>query len=130
MIQAFLSLLLAMIGLTEASTLASDTKTVKDAATSIFAIIDKKSKIDSSTEEGLTLDPVNGDIDFNHITFKYPSRLDIQIFSDFTLNIPSGKVLIKLFLFHFPFGIAVSPSNFPLCRMLHLLDQVVVENLL
>ncbi|CAN6336919.1 unnamed protein product [Urochloa humidicola] len=89
--KAFLSLLLAMIGLSEASTLASDTKKAKDAATSIFSIIDKKSKIDSSTGQGLILDPVNGDIDFNHISFKYPCRLDIQIFSDFTLNIPSGK---------------------------------------
>ncbi|KAG2626014.1 hypothetical protein PVAP13_3KG319827 [Panicum virgatum] len=88
---AFLSLILAMIGLSEASTLASDTKKAKEAATSIFSIIDKKSKIDSSTGEGLTLDPVNGDIEFNHISFKYPCRLDIQIFSDFTLNIPSGK---------------------------------------
>ncbi|RLN30368.1 hypothetical protein C2845_PM05G30550 [Panicum miliaceum] len=89
--KAFLSLILAMIGLSEASTIASDTKKAKEAATSIFSIIDKKSKIDSSTGEGLTLDPVNGDIEFNHISFKYPCRLDIQIFSDFTLNIPSGK---------------------------------------
>ncbi|OEL38179.1 ABC transporter B family member 21 [Dichanthelium oligosanthes] len=89
--KAFLSLILAMIGLSEASTLASDTKKAKDAATSIFSIIDKKSKIDSGTGEGLTLDPANGDIDFNHIRFKYPCRLDIQVFSDFTLNIPSGK---------------------------------------
>ncbi|PUZ64940.1 hypothetical protein GQ55_3G183200 [Panicum hallii var. hallii] len=89
--KALLSLILAMIGLFEASTLASDTEKAKEAATSIFSIIDKKSKIDSSTEEGLTLDPVNGDIRFNHINFKYQCRLDIQIFSDFTLNIPSGK---------------------------------------
>jgi ATP-binding cassette subfamily B (MDR/TAP) protein 1 len=101
MIQAFLSLILARIGLSEASTLASDTEKAKEAATSIFSIIDKKSKIDSSTEEGLTLDPVNGDIRFNHINFKYPCRLDIQIFSDFTLNIPSGMVLIKTFPFPF-----------------------------
>ena len=101
MIQAFLSLILAMIGLSEASTLASDTKKAKEAATSIFSIIDKKSKIDSSTGEGLTLDPVNGDIEFNHISFKYPCRHDIQIFSDFTLNIPSRKVLIQTFAFPF-----------------------------
>jgi ATP-binding cassette subfamily B (MDR/TAP) protein 1 len=54
--------------------------------------LDRKSKIDSGSDEGLTLDEVKGDIDFRHVSFKYPSRPDVQIFSDFTLHIPSGKV--------------------------------------
>ncbi|TVU20391.1 hypothetical protein EJB05_36598, partial [Eragrostis curvula] len=90
-LKAYLALVLAMIGLSEASALATNTKKAKDSAMSIFSIIDKKSKIDSSNGDGLTLDLVKGDIDFNHISFKYPCRPDVQIFADFTLNIPSGK---------------------------------------
>jgi ATP-binding cassette, subfamily B (MDR/TAP), member 1 len=94
--QAYLALVLAKIGLSESSALASNTKKAKDSAMSIFSIIDKESKIDSSNGEGLTLDFVNGDIDFNHISFKYPCGQDVQIFTDLTLNIASGKVLTKL----------------------------------
>ncbi|GJM89644.1 hypothetical protein PR202_ga05852 [Eleusine coracana subsp. coracana] len=88
---AYLALVLAMIGLSETSALASNTKRAKDSATSIFSIIDKKSKIDPSSGEGTVLDLVKGDIDFHHISFKYPCRQDVQILIDFTLNIPSGK---------------------------------------
>lgn len=97
--QAYLALVLAMIGLSETSALASNTKRAKDSAKSIFSIIDKKSKIDSFSEKGMRLDLVKGDIDFNHISFKYPCRQDVQIFTDFTLNIPSGKVLTNSHLF-------------------------------
>ncbi|KAK3138101.1 hypothetical protein QOZ80_5AG0364530 [Eleusine coracana subsp. coracana] len=89
--KAYLALVLAMIGLSETSALASNTKRAKDSATSIFSIIDKKSKINSSSGEGTVLDLVKGDIDFHHISFKYPCRQDVQILIDFTLNIPSGK---------------------------------------
>jgi ATP-binding cassette subfamily B (MDR/TAP) protein 1 len=46
----------------------------------------------------LTLDDVKGDIDFRHVSFKYPSRPDVPIFSSFTLHIPAGKVSILLLL--------------------------------
>jgi ATP-binding cassette subfamily B (MDR/TAP) protein 1 len=74
--------------------LASDSSKAKDSAISIFALLDRKSEIDSSSNEGLTINEVKDNIDFQHVSFKYPTRPDIQIFSDFTLHIPSGKVSI------------------------------------
>ncbi|TVT98902.1 hypothetical protein EJB05_55715, partial [Eragrostis curvula] len=88
--KVFFALMLATIGISEASALASDSTKAKDSASSIFALLDRKSEIDSSINEGLTLDEVNGNIDFRHVTFKYPNRLDVQIFNDFTLHIPSS----------------------------------------
>ena len=73
--------------------MATDSTKAKDSAISIFALLDRKSEIDSSRNEGLTLDEVKGNIDFQHVSFKYPTRPDIQIFSDFTLHIPSGKTV-------------------------------------
>lgn len=93
--QAYFVLVLAMIGISQTSAMASDSTKENDSATSIFAILDRKSQIDSSSKEGSTLELVKGDIDFKHISFKYPSYPDAKIFSDFTLSIPSGKVLIK-----------------------------------
>ncbi|PNT70777.1 hypothetical protein BRADI_2g17710v3 [Brachypodium distachyon] len=91
--KAFFALAVAMIGATQTSTMASCSTKANDSATSIFTILDRKSQIDSSSIEGSTMDLVKGDIDFMHISFKYPSRPDVQIFSDFTLSIPSGKTV-------------------------------------
>lgn len=90
--------MLSTIGISETSALASDSKKAKESAVSIFALLDRKSKIDSGTDEGLILQEVKGGIDFRHVSFKYPSRPDDQIFSDFTLHIPSGKVSLFLSL--------------------------------
>ncbi|XP_039848657.1 ABC transporter B family member 11-like isoform X2 [Panicum virgatum] len=89
----FFALMMATIGISQTSALASDSTKAKDSSISIFALLDRKSKIDSGSDEGLTLDEVKGDIDFRHVSFKYPSRPDVQIFSDFTLHIPSGKTV-------------------------------------
>jgi ATP-binding cassette subfamily B (MDR/TAP) protein 1 len=90
--QVIFALVMAIFVVSQASALASDATKARAAATSIFSILDKKSKIDSSSDDGMTLENVTGTIDFNNISFKYPSRPDVQIFSDFTLHIPSGKV--------------------------------------
>ncbi|RLN22263.1 ABC transporter B family member 4-like [Panicum miliaceum] len=91
--KVFFALMMATIGVSQTSALASDSTKAKDSSISIFALLDRKSKIDSGSDEGLTLDEVKGDIDFRHVSFKYPSRPDVQIFSDFTLHIPSGKTV-------------------------------------
>ncbi|KAM3412322.1 hypothetical protein ACQJBY_003800 [Aegilops geniculata] len=91
--KAYFALVLAMIGASQTSAMASDSAKANDSATSIFKILDRKSQIDSSSEEGSTMELVKGDIDFMHISFKYPSRPDVQIFSEFTLNIPSRKTV-------------------------------------
>lgn len=80
------------------SAMASDSTKAKDSAISLFSLLDQKSEIDSSSDEGLTLDEVKGNIDFQNVSFRYPIRPDIQIFSDFTLHIPSGKVRLLLSL--------------------------------
>ena len=79
-------------GISQTSAMASDSTKAQESTVSILALIDRRSKIDSTSVEGIQLDEVNGNIDFNHVSFKYPSRPDVQIFSDFNLGIPSGKV--------------------------------------
>ncbi|KAL5221229.1 hypothetical protein ABZP36_025942 [Zizania latifolia] len=91
--KVFFALVLATIGISQTSALASDSTKAKDSAISIFALLDRKSEIDSSNDEGMTLGEVRGNIDFRHVSFKYPTRPDVQIFSDFTLHIPSGKTV-------------------------------------
>ncbi|XBI87238.1 hypothetical protein VPH35_025360 [Triticum aestivum] len=91
--EVFFALVLATMGVSQTSAMVSDSNKAKISAISVFALLDRKSKIDSSNNEGFTLDEVKGDIDFRHVSFKYPTRPDIIIFNDFTLHIPVGKTI-------------------------------------
>jgi len=87
---------MAAVAISQSSSFAPDSSKAKSAAASIFGMIDKKSKIDPSDESGTTLDSVKGEIELRRVSFKYPSRPDIQIFQDLNLTIHSGKVKAPL----------------------------------
>ncbi|KAF5944013.1 hypothetical protein HYC85_018090 [Camellia sinensis] len=91
--KVFFALTISAMGISQTTALAPDTNKAKDSAASIFEIIDSKPKIDSSSNEGTTLATINGDIEFKHVSFKYPTRPDVQIFRDLCLTIPSGKTV-------------------------------------
>ncbi|XP_052174976.1 ABC transporter B family member 11-like [Diospyros lotus] len=91
--RVFFALTMAAIGISQSSSLAPDSSKAKAASASIFAILDRKSEIDPSDESGMTLESVTGEIELRHISFKYPTRPDIQIFRDLSLTIHSGKTV-------------------------------------
>jgi ATP-binding cassette subfamily B (MDR/TAP) protein 1 len=88
---------MAAMGVSQSGSLLPDSSNANGATASIFAILDQKSQIDPSDQSGMTPEEVKGEIEFNHVSFKYPIRPDVQIFRDLCLNIHSGKVV---FLFH------------------------------
>ncbi|XP_057494266.1 ABC transporter B family member 9-like isoform X2 [Actinidia eriantha] len=89
--KVYFALTISALGVSQTAAFAPDTNKAKDSVASIFEIIDSKPKIDSSSNEGTTLATVNGGIEFKHVSFKYPTRPDVQIFRDLCLTIPSGK---------------------------------------
>ncbi|KAJ6823898.1 ABC transporter B family member 11-like isoform X1 [Iris pallida] len=91
--QVFFALSMAAMSISQASSIAPDSTKAKSAAASVFAILDRESKIDSSDDSGVTLERVKGNIEFRHVSFKYPTRPDIQIFQDLSLVIHSGKTV-------------------------------------
>ncbi|KAL0442576.1 UNVERIFIED_CONTAM: ABC transporter B family member 9 [Sesamum latifolium] len=91
--KVFFALTMAATGVSQASATAPDVNKVKDSAASIFELLDSKPKIDSSSDEGTTLASVSGLIEFQHVSFKYPTRPDVQIFKDLCLTIPPGKTV-------------------------------------
>lgn len=83
---------MAAVGISQSGGFASDSTKAKASAASVFAILDRKSKVDPDDESGTTLDNVNGEIEFRHVSFKYPLRPDIQIVQDLNLIIQPGQV--------------------------------------
>ncbi|KAM0892167.1 hypothetical protein ACQ4PT_025940 [Festuca glaucescens] len=61
--KVFFALLMATIGVSQTSALGSDSAKAKESASSIFALIDRKSRIDSSSDDGMVLADVVGELE-------------------------------------------------------------------
>ncbi|KAJ5661558.1 uncharacterized protein N7477_009174 [Penicillium maclennaniae] len=61
------------------------------AAAKIFSTIDRISPLDPTSDEGLVLDHVEGDIEFRNVKHIYPSRPEVTVMKDVSLMIPAGK---------------------------------------
>ncbi|KAL2475095.1 ABC transporter B family member 9 [Abeliophyllum distichum] len=91
--KVFFALTMSAIGVSQTSAMAPDVNKAKYSAASIFEILDSKPEIDSNSEEGTVLASVRGDIEFQHVSFKYPTRPDTQILKDLCISMPSGKTM-------------------------------------
>ncbi|ONI27777.1 hypothetical protein PRUPE_1G104400 [Prunus persica] len=91
--RVFFALTMTAVGVSQSGSLAPNLGKVKSSAASIFAILDRKSKIDSSDESGTTIENVKGEIELRHVSFKYPTRPDVPVFQDLCLTIRHGKTV-------------------------------------
>lgn len=57
------------------------------AAAPVFEIIERKSEIDSLSEEGVKPNELKGCLTLNNINFTYPTRPEEQVLHDFSLTI-------------------------------------------
>ncbi|CAN4105733.1 unnamed protein product [Withania somnifera] len=91
--RVFFALTFAAIGVSRSSAIAPNVNKAKASVTSIFDILDRKPKIDSSSDVGIALAVFRGDIEFKHVSYRYATRPDVQIFKDLCLTIPFGKTV-------------------------------------
>ncbi|KAG4982143.1 hypothetical protein JHK87_026892 [Glycine soja] len=63
------------------------------AAAKIFRVIDHKPVIDRRSESGLELESVTGLVELRNVDFSYPSRPEVLILNNFSLNVPAGKTI-------------------------------------
>ncbi|EAS30718.3 multidrug resistance protein MDR [Coccidioides immitis RS] len=61
------------------------------AGAKIFSTIDRKSPIDPTSEDGETLEKVEGNIEFRDIRHIYPSRPEVLVMKGVNLFVPAGK---------------------------------------
>lgn len=102
---------LAAIRQSQATLFAADSAKAKSVIATVFAILDRKSKIDPSNTSGLTMETVIGNIEFQHVKFCYPNRPEVIIFHDLCLSIQSGQVLYCFLLItlslHLPMSVHI-----------------------
>jgi len=60
---------------------------------SVFALLDRESKIDPLAKSGKTLKVVKGEVELQHISFTYPTRPTVPIFQDLSLTVHAGKTV-------------------------------------
>ncbi|KAK7264799.1 hypothetical protein RJT34_32410 [Clitoria ternatea] len=91
--RVFFALTMAAVSVSQSGFMAPGASKAKSSAASIFSILDQKSNIDPSDESGMTSQDVKGEIEFHHVTFKYPTRPNVHIFRDLSLTIHAGKTV-------------------------------------
>ncbi|XP_029348794.1 bile salt export pump [Echeneis naucrates] len=92
LIQVFFGVLMAAMNLGQASPCLEAFASGRAAAKTIFGTIDREPEIDCFSEEGHKLDKVKGDIEFHNVTFHYPSRPDVTILNDLSMQIKAGEM--------------------------------------
>jgi len=61
------------------------------AARRIFALLDRKPTIDSSLESGLKLAKLSGEVELQHVSFRYPTRPEAPVLRDLDLKVSPGQ---------------------------------------
>ncbi|KAL1405645.1 GTPase-activating protein [Vanrija albida] len=70
-----------------------DASKAGSSARSIFRVIDNVPTIDAESTEGIVLNPaeVRGHLTLSNIHFRYPSRPDVRVLRNCSIDIPAGK---------------------------------------
>ncbi|KAK3746942.1 hypothetical protein RRG08_030352 [Elysia crispata] len=93
MIIVFFSVLIGAFSLGNAFPALSSLSTARGAAYVIFKLIDQKSAIDSSSEEGQRPERLRGLIQMQNVHFNYPSRPDVKVLNGLDLVANPGQTV-------------------------------------
>jgi ABC-type transport system involved in Fe-S cluster assembly fused permease/ATPase subunit len=91
-LQVFFAITMSALGVSQSAGLSPDLTKVKIAVNSVFALLDRESKIDPLVQAGKTLKIVRGEVELQHVSFTYPTRPSVPIFKDLNLTVHAGKV--------------------------------------
>ncbi|ELT87338.1 hypothetical protein CAPTEDRAFT_150102 [Capitella teleta] len=92
-LQVFLSILIGTMSLGAASPNLATFSIARGAAAKVYEIIELKSEIDSSSDEGLKPRQIGGDVKFEDVVFAYPTRPNVQVLDGFDLEVKVGQTV-------------------------------------
>ncbi|KAI3974777.1 hypothetical protein MKX01_028037 [Papaver californicum] len=91
-ISTMFAVMIGGIGLAQSAPSISAFANAKVAAAKTFRVIDHNPSI-RKNESGLELNSVTGHIELKNVEFSYPSRPDVKILCDISLNVQPGKTI-------------------------------------
>lgn len=89
-LNVFFALMMGVFSIMGMAPNISALSTAQGAAVKIHKTVDRKSPIDPLDPSGERPTPILGNISFKGVNFTYPSRPDVQVLEDFTLDIQAG----------------------------------------
>ncbi|CAA7032090.1 unnamed protein product [Microthlaspi erraticum] len=75
----------------DAGSMTTDLAKGSDAVGSVFAVLDRYTSIDPEDPDGYEAERITGRVGFLNVDFSYPTRPDVMIFRDFSIEIEAGK---------------------------------------
>lgn len=90
-VSVLLSVVIAASSLTQITPYFSSFARAGSAAKELFKIIDRPSSLDPFNSRGCIPKGIFGDISFSNVDFTYPTRPDVRVLTQFSLNFPAGK---------------------------------------
>ncbi|OMH79833.1 Multidrug resistance protein 1A, partial [Zancudomyces culisetae] len=88
----FWALMIGGSGLSEATPNISAITSARGAASEVFKVIDKKSKIDATDlESGDSAEDIQGEIEFKNVSFNYPTRDEVKVLDNVSLKVKPGQ---------------------------------------
>ncbi|XP_041006181.1 ABC transporter B family member 15-like [Juglans microcarpa x Juglans regia] len=75
----------------DAGSMTSDLVKGSDAVGSVFAVLDRYTRIEPTDPEGYHAEKITGKVEIRDVDFAYPARPDVMIFKGFSIVIEAGK---------------------------------------
>ncbi|XP_069068459.1 ATP-dependent translocase ABCB1-like [Pleurodeles waltl] len=89
----FSAIVFAAMSIGQASLLAPDFSKANLAVQRIAKLLDRKPQIDSYSEKGKVLDTFDGDVEFKHARFVYPTRPKVKVLQGLNIQVKKGQTL-------------------------------------
>ncbi|KAJ6336332.1 hypothetical protein OIU78_012850 [Salix suchowensis] len=91
--KSFMVLVMTSYAIAETIALTPDILKGSQALKSVFSILHRKTAMDPDDPTSKVITDIKGDVEFRHVSFKYPARPDTIIFEDLNLKVSAGKSL-------------------------------------
>jgi len=93
-ISVFFAIVMAGFGIGQSMSMAPDVGKASFAVKSVFKLLDRSSKVDPFSKEGLRKESeTSGDISLADVDFAYPTRKEVKVFDKFSLDIKQGQTV-------------------------------------
>ncbi|XP_034915408.1 ABC transporter B family member 15 [Populus alba] len=91
MFETFLILVSTGRVIANAGSMTIDLANGSDSIRSVFAVLDRCTKIEPEDPDGYRPEKITGHVELQDVDFAYPARPNVMVFKDFSINIEAGK---------------------------------------